>query len=524
VHRLAFLVLLFWAAACAPAASPAVPGAPAAPGGTQRDPNQVLQVALGGISQNLTPQGYATNPWLFFPLYDPLTQLDTGFAVRPALAERWELSQDGRTWQFTIRSDAKFSNGDPVTADDVAFTVQQVLERSWPQRGFLQSVTGASAVSPTVAAITTRVQDLSIPNGVAYLWIIPKRYWEASGGFDGFSQKPIGSGPYELVEFRPGETARFRIRAERHPYRQPANRELVFRAVPDNAQTINGLRAGELDLTILRNFTGDQADQLRRSNLVVLSYPVANSSVRLPQGTWETRDTPLKDPRVRQALNYAVNREAIARQIYSGFAEPVGQNGVPGSLYWDPDLKPWPYDPAKARQLLAEAGYANGFRATLDYSPATAPASLMLLIQADLRAVGVDLEIIANELGVFIDKVNGRNNQQKGDLVFAGVGDSTGFNTQVRGSTGCGKPAGAPPSAVFWCDPRWDDLLDRAQAERDPVRRAALYREAVRLEREAITVIFTVITPQFHVHQPKIAGLRIPLGVYFNLDSAYRSL
>ena len=113
---------------------------------------------------------------------------------------------------------------------------------------------------------------MSIPNGVAYLWVIPKKYYEASGGFDGFAAKPIGSGPYTLTEFRPGDIARYKLRTDAHPYRKPANSELLFRAVADNVQTINGLRTGELDITILRNFTGDQANQLRSAGVSVLSF------------------------------------------------------------------------------------------------------------------------------------------------------------------------------------------------------------------------------------------------------------
>jgi len=370
-QRLSALAIaaVFLASACSPAAPTPAPsnnggttsGSSAPAPAEVRDENQVIKVGVTGLIGNPTPQSSSSNLFEFWPMYDSLTQFGANYEVKPSVAEKWDLSADGKTWTFTIRKDMKWPNGDPLTAEDVAFTMNTVNDKTWPQKAFFANVTSAKATSDTTVEFATKQQDMSVPNGGPYLWIVPKKYYE-SIGFDQFILKPMGSGPYEMTSFKAADNISFKKRTAEHAFRKPIANEISFKAIPENSQIIAGLRTGELDIASQVNFSGDQVDQLKAAGMNIYMALASVSSFPFVQGSYESRNTPLKDKRVRIALNYAIDKEAIAKTIYKGYSKPTGQVGVPGSLYWDDTVQPYPYDPAMAKKLLADAGYPNGFK------------------------------------------------------------------------------------------------------------------------------------------------------------------
>jgi peptide/nickel transport system substrate-binding protein len=508
--------------ACAPPPPAAAPApSPASPVERRAD-NQVLTFGVSRFSDTLSPAGFSSNPWFYAPIYDSLTSFGPNFEVRPWLATKWELNADGTVWTFTLREDVRFWNGDPVTADDLAYTIDLSLkQQGWTLRTLLTAVSGVQAVDPKTLQITTRAIDLSIPAAGPLAYAMSKKVHQEIGDA-GYATRPMGSGPYEVVQFQPGAIAHFRVRSTPHAFRKVENRELIFRNIVENSQLINGMRTGELDGGLLRNFTGEQAEQLRNAGMTVIAYLNTNASMKIPQGVAEAKGSPLADKRVREALNYAINREAMTQQLFKGFNKPTGQGGTPDSQYWDPSLPPWPYDPAKAKQLLAEAGYPTGFRLTggLDFTPAAQPAEVPLAVQGYLREVGVEIEINSLELGVFSDKVGGR--QPKGDIVSAGTGDRNGWFTAYRGTVGCNRPPNIARDQYFYCNPLWDQTFDAAVVERDPAKRAELYRRAARIERDDLWILFTYNGASYHVHSPKVKGIPSDQQNQINLDGAYR--
>lgn len=506
--------------ACAPAAPQATPAAPAQPREERAD-NQSIRIAASSIPANLTPAAGFANYIVFTPMYDTPITLGKDFAVEPAIATKWEVSADGRAWTFTIRTDLAFQNGDPLTADDFAFSINEMMQRGWPARTFIATVTEARVTSPTTVEVATRTPDMSIPAGLMFTPILPKRYYEQVG-FEGFVAKPIGSGPYDLAEFVREDKIIYRKRTATHPFRNPQASELIFLSVPEHGQKINGLRTGELDATTTSALSSDQVQAAEAAGMKLQVIRNAFIFVAIPQGTYELRNTPLKDKRVRQALNYAIDREAITKTLFRGYAQPVAQLALEGSPSWDPNVKPV-YDPALARRLLAEAGYPNGFGGiTIEMSRAQNLQDVALVIQSQLREVGVQAEIEIIESGLSVDRVYGRNNTQKQDLTMSGNGDTNGFYTAMRVLYGCGKPIGGTPSAVYWCNPEWDRLLDASLAERDPQRRSQLLREANRVMREDAAVIPLYLPASFVVMSPKIVGLNLDGRTQYTFDSVYR--
>ncbi|MCS7001671.1 MAG: ABC transporter substrate-binding protein, partial [Dehalococcoidia bacterium] len=371
--------------------------------------------------------------------------------------------------------------------------------------------------------LRTRIPDMSIVSGAQFVLIIPRRYFESVGGFEGFSQRPIGSGPYEVAEYIRDDRVVFRKRAARHPFRNAQADELIVRAIPENAQRINGLRTGEVDIIAPAALTTDQIQQAEQAGFQFQIIRNAFIFLSIPQGTAELRNTPLRDRRVRLALSYAIDRDAISRTLYRNYAQPLGQLALEGSQSWDPSARPV-FDPQRARQLLAEAGYPNGIRQsfTVEMSRAQNLQDLLLAIQQMFRDIGVTMELEIIDGTLYGDRAYGRNNQQKSDLVTSGNGDTNGFYTAMRVLYGCGRPLGSPPAALFYCNPEWDRLLDQALSERDATRRAELYRQANRIFREDAWVIPLFAPASFLVYSPKIQGLDVSGRTQFNFDDAFK--
>lgn len=512
------LALLLMLTACAPAAAPQ-PGAPV-PQETRAE-RQHLRVAVKGIFGNPTPQASATLHFVYYPLYDSLTKLSEGYQVKPWVAERWALQDNAAAWRFFLRRDMTWPDGTKLTAEDVAFTLDTVIKNRWPQLPYFENVTGARVVDDYTVDFLLRQPDMSIPAAANFLWLVPKKYFE-SVGFDGFVQKPMGSGPYELVSFRNTEGVHYRKRSQPHAFRKAIADEIVFTVIAENAQIINGLRTGEIDLAVDVNFTAEQANTLKQASMDVHVGLSTLQYIALPQGVNELRKTPFTDKRVRQALWYAINRQAIATTLFQGYAQPAISVAVPGTAYHDPTIALPPYDPARARQLLTEAGYPNGFRLPvgLGYTTAFNPQDVVVAIQSNLRDVGIEFTVVPNERAVAVDKAYGRNNLQKEDIWMGRQGDPLGFGGN-RTFFGCGKPVG-DPSALYWCNPEWDRLQDAALAERDPTRRAQLLRDANRLMREDAPVIPLYLPASFVVHSPKLAGLDFEGYSQISFDAAYR--
>lgn len=514
-----FVVLpLLLLTACAPAA----PMTPTTTGGATtpvevREENQSLRVIAGALIGNPTPQASNSNAYQYFPLYDSLTVFGENAKVLPWVATKWESSPDGLIWTFTIRNDMTFSNGDKLTADDVAYTVQQVLTKRWPQLTYISTVTEARATSPTTVELVTRQIDVTIPSGTTYLWIVPKDYLERVG-FDAFVQRPVGSGPYELVDFRVADRIVYKKRSTPHAFRKPIPDEIIIRAVVDGAQQVNGLRTGEAHIVAGATYQADAAEILKREGFTIVNRPTGIGSIRFTQSVYEAKNSPLKDKRVRQALNYAVDRVTLTRVLFGSYGRPDSQFSLPGSQYYDPSVPIWPYDVAKAKQLLAEAGYPNGFKIDMDYSVSMSSPTLIQAIQGYLREVGIEVSANAFEQGVFVDKVYGRAGQTISEMSPGGNGDTNGFNSGTRVFLGCGRPS---PQQYFYCNPEWDRLMDAAYAERDDAKRRQLFLQANKVMRDDVPMIFLYTADSLLSHSPKVRGWQVPMPLSFRFDEVY---
>jgi len=284
------------------------------------------------------------------------------------LATRWEPSADHKRWTFHLRKGVKFHTGEEATSEDVKFSLQRAIGKrsttgyAGPLRTLIADI---ETPAPDRVVIVSREPTLIIPTYLSRSlstegMILPRKYIEGIGD-DAFAQKPVGSGPYRFVEQVTGSHIKLAAVDTHWRVGVPRFKTITFKLVPEETTRIALLRRGEVEITDVGR---ERVKELERE-----SFPIHFRREEAILTTWWVlpRDgQPTKDKRVREALNLAVDRNEIAQSIFAGYADPAY---VPLGLSWayrDIGFKPtqdmqYPYDPARAKKLLAEAGFASGF-------------------------------------------------------------------------------------------------------------------------------------------------------------------
>ncbi|GIW05227.1 MAG: ABC transporter substrate-binding protein [Dehalococcoidia bacterium] len=518
VGGLALCALLF--SSCAPAGGGSTGTGGSAPGATRepaRAAQQVLRVGTNALPATMSPESSTVNIPLYWSQFDSLVRFDKDFNVQPSVATKWELLPDRSAWRFTIRDDLYFPNGQQLTAADVEFTINTSIANRAAQLALTPLLTGAKLIDEKTVDLQMSAMDVSVLINGTDWFIFPKSYYESVGR--DFGQRPMGSGPYEISEYRPGDSVTYKLRTDRpHPFRKPNLTEIRFRAIPDSGAAVNGLRAGEVDLLIgsYSTYTPEQAENAKAAGMTVITLLPSSSYILFDRSANEKTESPLLDKRVRLAMNYAVDRETMAKTVYKGYAQPLGQIPLPGQTAYDPNVKPYPYDVATAKRLLAEAGYPNGFKLTggLAFPASALNQSAFLAVQDFHRQIGIDYPIQSVEFASYQDLIFVRNGKVRQEMMASGAQNTNGL--MAWGILRCGQPL------VYWCNPEYDRFMAQAYAELDPARRAELFKQANKAFLEEATAIILVAQPQFTMHNPKVAGLNIVTPVFYNLDSVYR--
>ena len=322
--------------------------------------------------------GYAFYPATF----DGLTEIGPDGVLSPALAVSWR--QEGTAgWVFEIRPNVTFANGEPLDAAAVAATIDHVLGPGALQasaRREIASIARTEVRGPLTLALMTKTPDLMLPRKLVSIKILPPKYL-ADGGVEGFNKQPYGTGPFVETSRTP---ARITLKANPHAWRPPHVSELTVVKLPDNTSRLQALAARLADIAL--DIPVDAVALLEEAG--GRAVPWSTGSVDVIQFN-TSRDSPLRDPRVRRALNYAVDKQRIVDGLLHGIPRVATQFANKGSFGYDETLtQPFPYDPAKAKALLAEAGYPNGFDLPIELM-ASVITSPYEQVAADLAEVGV---------------------------------------------------------------------------------------------------------------------------------------
>jgi peptide/nickel transport system substrate-binding protein len=338
-------------------------------------------------------------PYMFlYALHDAVLKPMPGNPYAPSLAESWSESKDGRTYEFVLRKGVKFHNGDPVTAEDVKFSVERY--RGASAKPFKDRI--AAVETPDPGRVRFRLKE-PWPDFITFYtnttgagWIVPKKYVEKVGD-DGFKKAPVGAGPYKFVSFTPGVELVMLEANEQYWRKTPSVKRIVFKVITDDATRLAALKRGEIDIAYsTRGELGEEVQRTPGLRLAALVLPANQCLVFTEQ--WSPK-SPWADRRVRLAANLAFDRTAINQ------AETLGKSRMTGSMIpqefefaWK--VEPHPFDPAKAKQLLAEAGYPNGFEGG-EYFMDSAYSSVGEAVANYWKAAGIKVQLRPLERAAF---------------------------------------------------------------------------------------------------------------------------
>jgi peptide/nickel transport system substrate-binding protein len=414
-------------------------------------------------------------------MFDALTRVDNKGVVRARLAKYWK-TINSTTWRFTLRQGVKFSNGEDFNADAVNATVDFLISADGRKTVIgsteLPGVTGATKVSEYVVDITTKTPDAILPAKLAALYIVAPKAWK-SAGQDVFAKAPIGTGPYKVDSIT---TTRIEMSAFTGSWRSPKADKLVLIPLRDAASRLQALQSGQVNMAIAIN--PDQINAAKSAKATVISVP-APQVMSLAFNV--TAGGAVKDVRVRQALNYAVNKEAIASNLLAGKGKAATQGTTPSVLGYNSAVKGYPYNPAKAKELLAAAGYEKGLTIAADITVGSFPADDLIYqsVKADLAKVGVTLNYTTITFGQWLPQYNA--NSWKGEAF------GLSWNSAPRGDASrpyaifvC-KPVGA-----FYCNAEEDVMVKKTALELNAAKRLALLKEIAVKVTESAPALYIV--------------------------------
>src|SRR6266850_167956 len=298
---------------------------------------------------------------VLYALHDAMLKPMPGRSMAPSLAESWTMSPDGLVYEFVLRKGTRFHNGEPVTAEDVKFSFERYRGIS---AKVLKDKVGAIE-TPDPARVRFRLKQ-PWPDFMTFYgtpatgagWIVPKKYVEKVGE-EGFKKHPIGAGPYRFVSFNPGIELVLEA-VDGYWRKTPSVKQVVFKAIPDITTRLAMLKRGEADIAYAIN--GELGEEVQRTpGLTLRPTPFVSTHWLVFADQWD-KGSPWHDRRVRLAATHAVDRQSVNQAVTLGFSKITGSI-IPTSFefFWQPPVHA--YDVAKARQLLTEAGYPNGFDA-----------------------------------------------------------------------------------------------------------------------------------------------------------------
>ena len=365
-----------------------------------------LVVALPTFSdQTMTPwSGSGQRKTYLDLIYEYLVYLDADGNAEPGLAESWEMSNEGKTWVFKIRAGVPFSDEScgNVTAQDVKYSIERLIaedSRAGPASTMRRVIDSVETPDDLTVVVNLKAPDFLLDKGyfgeAQQLGIVCKSYVESVGENEA-KAAPVGTGPYALESSTDGSEIVVTLREGDHWRVSPEFDQVVFKAVPEEATRVAMLQTGEADIAPI---SFDSIPGLESMGIRIVSAEKTWSPVIRLGGTVQTdperfnADNPWADRRVRQALNYAVDKQAIIDELFHG--QGTVANGDTPVDAWN-SVPPYPYDPEKAKELLAEAGYPDGFPMRLKTFTTTPGAELPLMAEAVAlywADVGVDVTI-----------------------------------------------------------------------------------------------------------------------------------
>lgn len=487
---------------------------------------ETLTVAIPTFSeQTMTPWAGSGQRKTYLDLvYDYLVYLDADGNAQPGLATSWEMENEGQTWTFHLREGVPFSDDScgTVTAEDVAYSIERIIDedsRAGPASTMRRVIDSAEVVDEHTVRLNLKAPDFLLATGymgeAQQVGIVCKSYIEAQGeGAD--SAMPVGSGPYVVSESVDGSEITLSLREGVEHWRvSPDFDTISFKAVPEEATRVAMLQAGEADIAPV---SFDSIPGLEASDLRIVSAEKTWSPVIRLGGIVQTDperfnpDNPWADVRVRQAMNYAVDKQTIIDELFQG--EGTVANGDTPIAAWD-SVAPYPYDPERARELLADAGYADGFDMTLKTFTTTPGAELPLMAEAVAlywADVGINVTIEPGDWpSIRAEWTSGK------PLDFAMTHRGFPFANPENGVE-----AGFSTKSLFasFTSQELEEKLAGLGAETDPAKRTERLTDIGQYLRDEAANVFMVLANEPYGVGPRVGDWGIDTSYVYNFDQA----
>lgn len=379
------------------APAPAVPTAvPATAAPTVPPAPQVLTIGQGAIPVSGDP-AFDTNALamaVYRFVFDTLATAEGG-KLTPALAESWQAAND-TTWDFKLRKGVKFHNGEDFNAAAVKFSIDRILnvDNKSPWRSRIIDIDHVDVVDDSSVRIVTKRPIGTLVSSLLTIFIVPPKYFQQVGP-DKFADAPVGTGPFKFASF--DKLTNFTVTAAENSWRgKPTLTKVTWKKISEESTRVAALEAGELDAA--SDIPPEVVDQLKAKKLTILDVPIAQSNVI---NLRTTNDSPLKNKLVRQAVNYAVDKDTILKTVMGGHGKVLdGQLVGSDAFGYCSSLKAFEYDPKKAKDLLAQAGYSSGINlkwaGSVGRYPKDKEVMQAVVAQVNDAGIKIDLEFVEN--------------------------------------------------------------------------------------------------------------------------------
>ena len=497
---------------------------------TAQTPPGVLVVGQIAEPKSLDPHAVtAVNDFrILMNVYDGLVRYRDGtLEVEPALAESWEISEDGTEYTFALREGITFHDGTPLDAEAVKFNFDRMLNEEHPYHDtgpfplsfFFSAIEETEVVDPLTVRFTLNAPYAPFLSNLAYptgLIVSPSAVMEHGADF---GRNPSGTGAFTFAEWRSNEA----VVVEGNPGYwdgAPSLDAVVFRPITDANTRVAEMLAGGIDLMVevppnaLSEFEGE-GYTIHEQAGPHLWFLILNA-----------KEGPFADVRVRQAANYAVNKQAIVENVLEGTAE-VAAGPTPPAFAWahNEDLEPYPYDPDRARELIAEAGAEGAeltFFVTEGGSGMLDPVPMGTAIQADLEAVGFDVQIETYEWNTFLGEVN-PGLEGKADMAEMAWMTNDPDTLPFLALRTSAWPEDGGFNSGYYSNPAVDALLEEARVSTDQDERARLYKEMQEIVHEDAPWVFVANWKQNAVTSDAVEDFQLQPSFFLLLDDVEKN-
>jgi peptide/nickel transport system substrate-binding protein len=435
-----------------------------------------ITIALGSEPTTLDPQiredggERAVND----NIYETLVARDSDGELVPGLAAEMPTQIDDVTWEVTLNEGIEFHNGEPLDADAVVASFERIIdpELASEQESFFEGITAIETVDETTVQFTTDGPDPVFPSRLYWIKVVAPEHSQS----DDFAQNPVGTGPYQFVEWNRGENVIIEANPDYWGDSKPTIEQVTYRFISEPGTRLSGLLSGEFDLIV--NLLPEDADRAPQvANVQGLEHPVM---------ILNSMEGPTADLDVRQAMNYAVDKDAIAQELYGGFAE-VDQCQVlsPSYFGFNADLEAYPYDPDMASELIEDAGAAGETISVVSTSGRWLKDREITEAVANYwTEAGLQVDVQFYEFDEYLDRLF--DPETRAPAIFVTTSNELLDAARVTGAYYAMGGVGASND-----DEELADLLDQARVETDEDARQDLYAQAT--ERACDEAYFTFL-------------------------------